>query len=261
MKISKNNKTLLEFYKKYPDLFLKESFGTELNLCQKVLLRLLCKSKKGNKKMKITIDSADVKIENGRVTIDVDSTKINDILNIGKVELSTLKPGDEFNLGDEAFIVLEQTDNGTRVISKEFAYNDVKFGDNSNWNISPIRRMLNNEYFKKIAAIIGENNIISMDRDLTSLDGLDDYGTCTDKVSLLTAAEYAKYHKILGLKSNYPDWWWLITPASTPSNNYARRVCYVDSFGVLDWRGCGCTYGVRPFLNLESSISVLLNKD
>lgn len=62
--------------------------------------------------------------------------------------------------------MLEQTDNGTRVISKEFAYNDVKFGDNSNWNVSPIRRMLNNEYFKKIAAIIGEKNILSMDRDL-----------------------------------------------------------------------------------------------
>lgn len=121
--------------------------------------------------------------------------------------------------------------------------------------------MLNKEYFKKIAAIIGENNIISMDRDLTSLDGLDDYGTCTDKVSLLTATEYAKYHKILGLKSNYPDWWWLITPASTPSNDYARDVCGVCSYGVLDWGGCGCAGGVRPFLNLESSISVLLNKD
>ena len=211
--------------------------------------------------MQITIDSANVKIENGKVTIDLNPEQLTALTCSNKVELSTLKSGDEFKLGDEVFIVLEQTDNGTRVISKEFAYEEVKFGDNSNWNTSPIRRMLNNEYFKKIAAIIGENNIISMDRDLTSLDGLDDYGTCTDKISLLTATEYAKYHKILGLKSNYPDWWWLITPASTPSNNYARSVCYVFSNGVLGWRGCGYFYGVRPFLNLESSISVLLNKD
>lgn len=211
--------------------------------------------------MQITIDSANVKIENGKVTIDLNPEQLAALNCSNKVELSTLKPKDEFRLGDEVFIVLEQTDNGTRVISKEFAYNDVKFGDNSNWNVSPIRRMLNNEYFKKIAAIIGEKNILSMDRDLTSLDGLDDYGTCTDKVSLLTSAEYAKYHKILGLKSNYPDWWWLITPASTPSNDYSRDVCCVSSGGVLGWNGCGCTYGVRPFLNLESSISVLLNKD
>lgn len=211
--------------------------------------------------MQITIDSANVKIENGKVTIDLNPEQLAALTCSNKVELSTLKPKDEFRLGDEVFIVLEQTDNGTRVISKEFAYNDVKFGDNSNWNVSPIRKMLNNEYFKKIAAIIGEKNILSMDRDLTSLDGLDDYGTCTDKVSLLTSAEYAKYHKILGLKPNYPDWWWLITPTSTPSNDYARRVCCVDSFGILCWFGCGYSGGVRPFLNLESSISVLLNKD
>lgn len=211
--------------------------------------------------MKITIDKANVSVQGGNVIIDLDSAQLANLLNTDRVQLSTLKPRDEFKLGDEAFIVLEQTDNGTRVISKEFVYNDVKFGDNSNWNVSPIRRMLNNEYFKKIAAIIGEKNILSMDRDLTSLDGLDDYGTCTDKVSLLTSAEYAKYHKILGLKSNYPDWWWLITPASTPSNDYSRGVCYVNSYGVLGWNDCDYTYGVRPFLNLESSISVLLNKD
>lgn len=216
---------------------------------------------KRKKKMQITIDSANVKIENGKVTIDLNPEQLAALTCSNKVELSTLKPRDEFKLGDEVFIVLEQTDNGTRVISKEFAYNDVKFGDNLNWNVSPIRRMLNNEYFKKIAAIIGEKNILSMDRDLTSLDGLDDYGTCTDKVSLLTSAEYAKYHKILGLKSNYPDWWWLITPASTPSNDYARRVCYVRSSGVLGCYDCDYCFGVRPFLNLESSISVLLNKD
>lgn len=211
--------------------------------------------------MQITIDSANVKIENGKVTIDLNPEQLAMLTCSNKVELSTLKPKDEFKLGDEVFIVLEQTDNGTRVISKEFAYNNMKFGDNSDWKMSPIRKILNNEYFKKIAAIIGEKNILSMDRDLTSLDGLDDLGTCTDKVSLLTSAEYAKYHKILGLKSNYPYWWWLITPASTPSNGYTRSVCCVDSCGVLFLNSCGCAYSVRPFLNLESSISVLLNKD
>ena len=81
------------------------------------------------------------------------------------------------------------------------------------------------------------------------------------KISLLSASEYAKYHKILGLKSNYPDWWWTITPASTPSNDYSRYVCFVLSYGILGWGGCGCCRGVRPFLNLEPSILVSLNKD
>lgn len=209
--------------------------------------------------MKITIDSADVKIENGRVTIDVDPSKINDIFNIGKVELSKLNSGDEFKLGDEVFIVLEHTNNGTRVISKEFAYSDVKFGECSDWRKSPIRNLLGQEYYKKICGIIGKDNIIPMERDLTSLDGLDDYGSCIDVVSLLTATEYAKYHKILGLKSNYPDWWWLITPASTPSNDYSRNVCYVLSSGILGWVDWHYCIGVRPFLSLESSILVQEN--
>ena len=216
---------------------------------------------KGKKKMQITIDSANVKIENDKVTIDLNPEQLAALACSNKVELSTLKPGDEFKLGDKVFIVLEQTNNGTRVIAKEFAYFDVKFGDNSDWKVSRIRKSLNNEYFKKIADIVGDKNILTMDRDLTSLDGLDDYGNCTDKVSLLTSAEYAKYHKILGLKPNYPNWWWLITPASTPSNDYTRGVCFVNSGGVLGCVICGCSGGVRPFLTLESSISVLLNKD
>ena len=222
-------------------------------------------TKKGNVGMNISIDIDKVTVADGKVIIDVDPNQKGwfDAILMAKngVKLSDLKPKDEFKIGDEVFIVLEQTDNGTRVIAKEFAYCDVKFGDNSDWKVSPIRKTLNNEYFKKIAAIIGEKNILSMDRDLTSLDGLDDYGTCTDKVSLLTSAEYANYHKILGLKPNYPDWWWLITPSSTPSNDHSRLVCFVGSRGVLSWGVSGFSRGVRPFLNLDSSILVLLNKD
>lgn len=206
--------------------------------------------------MRITIDRANVSVKDGKVIIDLDPEQLENIVSVNKVQLSTLKTGSKFKLGDEVFIVLEQTDNGTRVIAKEFAYCDVKFGDNSDWKVSPIRKTLNNEYFKKIAAIIGEKNILTMDRDLTSLDGLDDYGTCTDEVSLLTSAEYAKYHKILGLKPSYPNSWWLITPASTPSNNYFYYVCFVCSRGILDRFGSGYSRDVRPFLTLRSSILV-----
>ena len=211
--------------------------------------------------MRITIDRANVSVEGGKVIIDLDSTQLENILNADKVQLSTLKPKDEFKIGDEVFIVLEQSDNGTKVISKEFAYIDMDFGNCSDWKKSPIRTLLNGDYYNEIAKLVGASNIISMERDLTSLDGLDDYGTCNDKISLLSASEYAKYHKILGLKFNYPGWWWTITPASTPSNDYFRFVCYVGSNGVLYWSGCGHCNGVRPFLNLEPSILVSLNKD
>lgn len=208
----------------------------------------------------VSIDIDKVTVADGKVIIDVDPAQkdwLNAVLMAKDgVRLSNLKPKDEFKIGDETFIVLEQSENGTRVIAKEFAYCNMKFGDNSDWKESPIRKTLNNEYLKKITAVVGEKNILTIDRDLTSLDGLDDYGTCADKVSLLTSAEYAKYHRILGLKSNYPNWWWLITPISTPSNSYSRSVCFVGSYGILGWDGCGYSFGVRPFLMLDSSILV-----
>lgn len=204
----------------------------------------------------ITVDRANVTIENGKIIIDIDATQLENILHNDMIQLSSLKPGEKFMLGDEKFKVLEQTNNGTRVISDKFAYSNTVFGNNNNWAESSLREKLNNEYFIKIAKIVGENNIIPMTRDLTSLDGLDDYGTCVDKISLLTASEYAKYHKILGLKSKHPSWWWLITPISTSSNGYSRDVCCVLSCGILYWNVCYSCSGVRPFFDLNSSIFV-----
>lgn len=95
-----------------------------------------------------------------------------------------------------------------------------------------------------------------MTRDLTSLDGLDDYGICVDNVSLLTVSEYAKYHKILGVGTKSPDWWWLITPASTPSNRYSYHTCHVNRDGTVYWDSVEGRNGVRPVITLNSSVLV-----
>jgi hypothetical protein len=206
--------------------------------------------------MQITVDQTNMKIENGKLIIDI-TADIEKVLNAGKVQLSTLKVGEHFKIGDREFMVLEQTVNATKVIAADF-HMSMKFGDSNDWKESDIRRKLNGDYLKELAAIVGSDSILGFRRDLTSLDGLDDYGYCDDKISLLSAAEYAKYHKILGVNEQYSDWWYLITPYSTPSNDYARGVCCVISSGTLNWYDCGYCYGVRPFLTLDSSILVLL---
>lgn len=172
------------------------------------------------------------------------------------IELGLMDIGSNFKIGNDEFIVLEHTVGSTKVIAKEIIYTNMEFGDNSDWRQSPIRNLLNGEYFDKISGKNWKNNIIPMMRDLTSLDGLEDYGFCFDKITLLSASEYAEYHKILGLKSIYPGWWYTITPVSAPSNGCARSVCFVSSNGVLNWVDCGCCGGVRPFLTLDSSIRV-----
>ena len=164
------------------------------------------------------------------------------------------EPGDEVKIGTHVFIVLDSFD-GTgliKIITKEILPS-VGFGNNNNWNKSSLRQYLNGQFMQEIAGSIGEENIIGMTRDLISLDGLQDYGICTDNVSLLTAKEYAEYHELLGLKSNYRDWWWTITPWSTPRNGYSRYVCCVHFDGALGWCGCGGGCGVRPFLTVVAS--------
>lgn len=99
-----------------------------------------------------------------------------------------------------------------------------------------------------------------MERDLTSLDGLDDYGTCYDKISLLSTTEYAKYRKIFGLNCNYSDWWWTITPFSTPNNGYSNLICTVNTSGALDSTSGILCYEVRPFFMLNAETLVFQKK-
>ncbi len=212
------------------------------------------KKRKEKGTVQITVSEANMKIENGKLIIDITSD-IEKVLNAGKVQVGTLNTGDVFKIDDEEFIFLERTDIGAAIIRKDFLFTDV-FGDSSDWKPSKMRNRLNNEYFNQLAAKVGAENIIPFERDLTSWDGLDDYGTCIDKISLLSMAEYAKYHKILGLNSKYPDWQFLITPYSTPSNGYSRCVCVVCCDGALDWNDCDRANGARPFLILNPSVLV-----
>lgn len=88
--------------------------------------------------------------------------------------------------------------------------------------------------------------------DLTSDDGLKDYGETTQKIFLLTCDMYRKYRSVI---PNLDDWWWLATAYSTESNGYANNARNVYSDGSLNYyyayRGHG---GVRPAFYLKSSI-------
>ena len=111
---------------------------------------------------------------------------------------------------------------------------------------------MNGEFLEKLSDSVGKENIISFERDLFSLDGQVEYGTCEDKVSLLTVDEYRKYRSMI---PNTDDgWWWLITPWSTPCNDYERSVTVVSPFGHIYDFNCLNYVGVRPFCIFSSSI-------
>lgn len=203
--------------------------------------------------MTIEVKDSELKIENGKLIININAD-IEKLLSGNKLENKSI--GDVVKIGGIEYIVLEHRDGATACITKDFAFT-AKFGDDNNFaSPTSVREALHGWLRNNVLDKIGDDKVMEQEIDLTSLDGLDDYGKIVDKIGLLSVEQYKKYHKILGLKSKYSDCWWLCTPYSTPSNDYTRCVCVVNWYGALDWSDCGYSYGVRPFVIFDSSILV-----
>lgn len=176
------------------------------------------------------------------------------------VKVSSLNPGDVFKDRDgEEYIVLEHPEDGRTAVLKKGLLEEMQFGSSNDWRDSYIRQELNSTYLRSLEEKFGEENILVHTVDLFSMDGLDDYGKCQDKVSILTADEYRRYRKALE-KANgaaVGDWWWLCTPDSTPSGDGSSYVRYVYSSGTMGgYAANNGRFAVRPFFILASSALV-----
>lgn len=178
--------------------------------------------------------------------------KIKELTGEKAVKISKkLGIGDTFHLVGLEWKILDVTEKGYLCIADKLPDN-MTFGSNNDWKSSKIRKYLNGEFFKKLADEIGEDNIIEFERDLLSLDGQTEYGTCKDFVSIISLDEYRKYRTLLP-NGNY--YWWTITPDSTKCNGdetYIRVVC--PSGRICNYIHRIVDVGVRPFCIFSSSI-------
>lgn len=166
---------------------------------------------------------------------------------IGKPEI-----GKAIELAGMEWLILDKTEKGYFAILNGFDGKERTFdSDSNNWISSKLREELNTKFLKKIVDELGEDAVIGFDRDLLSLDGQTEYGHCEDKISLLTVDEYRKYRKLL---PNMPKWWWLITPWSTPVNDYNSTLAVVSSSGDFNNYNYNSSIGVRPVCIFSSSI-------
>lgn len=157
------------------------------------------------------------------------------------------------------WMILDKTEKGYFSVLNGFDGKERAFdSDSNNWISSKLREELNTKFLKKIEDELGEDAVIGFDRDLLSLDGQTEYGHCEDKISLLTVDEYRKYRKLL---PNMPKWWWLITPWSTPVNDYNSTLTVVSPSGYFGGLGCDDSVGVRPVCIFSSSIFELGSDD
>lgn len=165
-----------------------------------------------------------------------------------------IKVGEIITVADTDFIVLDKTDDEVVCLTKNLMYTVTQFDRNThNYANSSIRKKLNKEFAQKLIDEVGKRGLCDIELDLLSLDGLDEYGTVTDKVGLLTVDMYRKYNRII---EKYPvkNWWWLATPWSTPHRGYSSHVCCVNNVGSMFYGSCYLNYGVRPFCIFSSSI-------
>ena len=165
-----------------------------------------------------------------------------------------IAPSSVISYGGLDCIVLDVEQDKILVLAKE-SIGNMPFdeGNSNNFPKGTLCKYLNGEFIKKLKANGADTSaLIPTTIDLTSDDGLKDYGETTQKIFLLTCDMYRKYRSVI---PNLNDWWWLATAYSTESNGYAHYARTVYSDGSLSYDSAFNGHsGVRPAFYLKSSI-------
>lgn len=170
-------------------------------------------------------------------------------------KLSTLEPGECFKIGGQEFVVLKQGGGaGTAAILKDPLPNRHRFGDDNNYAGSNVDRICC-AFSDELEKAAGEEVLMEHEVDLTSDDGLKDYGSVSRKASLLTCDQYREYVGVLDLYQP-GRWWWLATPWSTPKHDDDWGCECVSPSGHIYFDCYDFDIGVRPFCIFKSSIFV-----
>ena len=175
-----------------------------------------------------------------------------------QTKLADIPAGGTFLIDSMEFVVLEQTGETTAVVAKK-VLESMAFGSKNNFDGSDVDDYCR-EFAEDMDERIGSENLVEHTVDLTSDDGLKDYGTVNRKVSLLTTEQYRKYVDILD-QHKLDEWWWLVTPYSTERHGNDTWVkCVSPAGNIFSVRSFNGDYGVRPFCILKSSIFVSSGK-
>ena len=158
--------------------------------------------------------------------------------------------GETFELLGMKWKIIKITEAGYQCLAERLE-RGMQFGRNNDWRESRIREYLNGEFYEKLAAVVGMENVIPFERDLWSMDGQTEYGTCEDKVSIISVDEYRENRALI---PNEGYWWWTLTPDSTKCNGDDWCIRVVSPSGFICDDVCNGCYGVRPFCIFSSSI-------
>ena len=151
-----------------------------------------------------------------------------------KIALKNATRGTAFDYAGQSWILLENDDGRALCLSKDIietrAFDE---GNCNNFAVASSKEYLNGAYLDNLLEDVnGPNAFLTTELDLTTDDGLKDYGTCTVTIFLLTVDQYRRNRDVI---PNADDWWWLSTAFSTKSNGYESLARSVYSDGSLNW--------------------------
>ena len=170
-------------------------------------------------------------------------------------QLSECAVGSIVKIGKFEMVILEQQEGQTALILKGMYKTEFQFSKEDNcYNGSNADKKCQ-EFAQELSEVIGWDNIIPHTVDITSDDGLDDYGAVERRASLMTTDMYRKFVKVLDT-CNPKCFWWLATPYSTKHHDNNAWVKCVAPSGTFYDGGYISDYGVRPFCILKSTIFV-----
>ena len=135
-----------------------------------------------------------------------------------KIALKNAARGTAFDYAGQSWILLENDDGRALCLSKDIietrAFDE---GNCNNFAVASSKEYLNGAYLDNLLEDVnGPNAFLTTELDLTTDDGLKDYGTCTVTIFLLTVDQYRRNRDVI---PNADDWWWLSTAFSSRSSS------------------------------------------
>ena len=174
----------------------------------------------------------DAKFEYPPIIIDDGESSVRVVM---KTRIKKPSAGEHFFYNGIEFVALGEEQGGILAVVAERLEERMAFDKNNknDWRSSTLREYLNGEYINNFDT----DDLLPFVSDLTSDDGMADYGTSEDFVALLSDNLYRKYRKFM---PQYDTWVWTITPWSCLPG-YANYERGVGTSGALN--GYGAVYG------------------
>lgn len=182
------------------------------------------------------------------------------------MELCRARQGEVFTFDGVRFVKLDESAGAAFVVAEDvmlenipFEHEDAEREDHNNFKGSNLELSIVELLTVKHQKI--QDAVVERPIDLTTMDGMTDYGMPTVTVRALTIDEYRKYRKFIPLASKP---YWLATGWTTKSSptSDAGSAYFVLTDGTLYRSGVyDANFAARPALYLKSSILVSVDTE